>query len=121
MNAPYGSVAEQLSEAGIYEFDHTLVFKDFTPDELYDILCLCLGRFQVTFSPAAEKHIRAYLGTLQSSIGANARTMKLMSRTIYQQVILRESGLSRRPKAHQVQLADIETFRWNGRKGKIGF
>ena len=121
LNAPYGSVAEQLSDAGIYEFDHTLVFKDFTPEELYDILCLCLGRFQVTFSPAAEKHIRAYLGTLQSSIGASARTMKLMSRTIYQQVILRESGLSRRPKAHQVQLADIETFRWNGRKGKIGF
>ena len=121
LNAPYGSVAEQLSDAGIYEFDHTLVFKDFTPDELYDILCLCLGRFQVTFSPAAEKHIRAYLGTLKSSIGASARTMKLMSRTIYQQVILRESGLSRRPKAHQVQLADIETFKWNGRKGKIGF
>ena len=121
LNAPYGSVAEQFSEAGIYEFDHTLVFRDFTPEELYDILCICLQKFQVTFSPAAEKHIREYLVTLSGSIGANARTMKLMSRTIYQQVILRESGLSRRPKAHQVQLADIETFKWDRKKGKIGF
>ena len=121
LNAPYGSVAEQFSEAGIYEFDHTLVFRDFTTDELYEILCICLRKFQVTFSPAAEKHIREYLVALSGSIGANARTMKLMSRTIYQQVILRESGLSRRPKAHQVQLADIETFKWDGKKGKIGF
>lgn len=47
--------------------------------------------------------------------------MKLMARTIYQQVILRESGLQRPPKTHQVQLMDIATFRWNGKKGKIGF
>lgn len=37
--------------------------------------------------------------------------MKLMSRTIYQQVILRESGLTRPPKSHKVQLADIETIK----------
>ena len=47
--------------------------------------------------------------------------MKLMSRTIHQQVILRESGLTRRPKEHQVQLADIETFKWNSRKGRVGY
>lgn len=48
-------------------------------------------------------------------------TMKLMSRTIYQQVILRESALSERPAAHQVLLEDVATFKWDGRKGKIGF
>lgn len=121
LDAPNKNVAEQLSEGGVYEFDHTLIFKDFTPDELFGVLCHCLQRFEVTFTPPAEKHMRAYLAALEGSAEANARTMKLMARTIYQQVILRESGLTRPPKTHQVQLADIATFRWNGRKGKIGF
>ena len=47
--------------------------------------------------------------------------MKLMSRTIYQQVILRESGLAKPPKSHKVELADIESIKWDGKKGKIGF
>lgn len=121
LDAPNKNVAEQLSDGGVYEFDHTLVFKDFTPEELFQILCGCLEKFLVSFSPAAERHIKGFLKSLNSSIGASARTMKLMSRTIYQQVILRESGLARPPKSHQVQLADIETFKWDSKKGKIGF
>lgn len=58
---------------------------------------------------------------MSASITANARTMKLMARTIYQQVILREAGLPQRPVAHVVELADVETFKWDGMKGKIGF
>ena len=121
LKAPNGDVAEQLSEAGVYEFDHTLIFKDFTADELYSILCQCLGKFKVSFSPEAEKHIRGYIGQMSASITANARTMKLMSRTIYQQVILREAGLQERPAAHVVELADVESLKWDGKKGKIGF
>ena len=45
----------------------------------------------------------------------------MMARTIHQQVILREAGLSERPASHQVLLEDVETFKWDGRKGKIGF
>lgn len=121
LKAPNGDVAEQLSEAGVYEFDHTLIFKDFTADELYCILCQCLGKFNVSFSTEAEKHIRGYIAQMSSSITANARTMKLMSRTIYQQVILREAGLQERPDAHVVELADVESLKWDGKKGKIGF
>ena len=121
LNAPNADVAEQLSDSGVYEFDHTLIFKDFTADELFDILCHCLGKFKISFTPEAEKHIREYLGAMKSSIDANARTMKLMARTIHQQVILREAGLKERPAAHQVMLEDVETFKWDGRKGKIGF
>lgn len=47
--------------------------------------------------------------------------MKLMARTIYQQVILRESGMRQRPATHQVQIADIETFKWRRRKGHVGY
>ena len=121
LKAPNGDVAEQLSEAGVYEFDHTLIFKDFTADELYCILCQCLGKFNVSFSPEAEQHIRGYISQMSSSITANARTMKLMARTIYRQVILREASLSKRSAAHMVELADVETFKWDGKKGKIGF
>lgn len=121
LKAPNGDVAEQLSEAGVYEFDHTLIFKDFTPDELFDILCQCLGKFKVNFTPEAEKHVRGYIGEMAASINANARTMKLMARTIYQQVILRESALPERPSAHKVELADVESLKWDGKKGKIGF
>jgi energy-coupling factor transporter ATP-binding protein EcfA2 len=121
LDAPNKTVAEQFTDSGIYEFDHTLIFKDFTPDELYDILCDCLKRFKISFTPAAETHIKKYIATICSNYDANARTMKLMSRTIHQQVILRESGLTRRPKEHQVQLADIETFKWNSRKGRLGY
>lgn len=121
LNAPHSDMAQQLSEAGVYEFDHTLIFKDFTPEELYRILCRCLEKFSVSFSPEAEKHIREYLAAMNASVGANARTMKLMARTIYQQVILRESALPERQAEHKVLLADVETFRWNGKKGKIGF
>ena len=41
LDAPNKNVAEQLSDGGVYEFDHTLVFKDFTPEELFLILCGC--------------------------------------------------------------------------------
>ncbi len=121
LDAPNKNMAEQLSESGVHEFDRTLIFKDFTPDELYGILCSNLARHGVTFSPATEKPMKGYLHSLPFSARANARTMKLMSRTIYQQVILRESGLSRPPKTHQVQLQDIATFKWNPKKGRIGF
>ena len=121
LDAPHGDVAEELSRVGIYEFDHTLIFNDFTPDELFEILVCCLAKLNVGFTPKAEEHMRAYLRTLPASVSVNARTMKLMARTIHQQVILREAALPERPAAHRVELADVETFKWNGKRGRIGF
>ena len=121
LDAPNKDVAEQLVDAGVFEFDHTLLFNDFSSEELFSILAGCLQKYNVHFSAAAKKHILLYLKQMRSSVEANARTMKLMARAIYQQVILRESKLSRHPSAHSVQLSDIENFKWNGRKGRIGF
>ena len=121
LSAPNADVAEQLSDSGVYEFDHTLIFKDFTSEELYDILGLCLDKFSVSISPSAEKHLRAYLASMKSSMDANGRTMKLMARTIYRQVIIREATLPVPPGYHEVRLEDVETFQWHGKKGKIGF
>lgn len=121
LDAPNVDVAKQLSEAGVYEFDHTLIFKDFTADEHYDILCYCLQKFEVTFTSVAEKHIRGYISQTSTSSGANARTMKLMARAIYQKVILRESEADNVPEKHVVKLANVEMLKWDGKKGKIGF
>ena len=121
LDAPHADVAKQLSDSGVYEFDHTLIFKDFTSDELYDILCCCLEKYGVSFSPEAEKHIRGFLGAMCISNNTNARTMKLMARAIHQQVILREAGLFECPESHRVLLEDVGSFKWDGRKGKIGF
>lgn len=121
LSAPNADVAAQLSDSGIYEFDHTLIFKDFTLDELYDILCNCLRKFGVSFTKGAENHIRGYLEAMKSSVNLNARTMKLMARTIHQQVTLREADLKVPPKSHKVILADVKTFKWSGKRGKIGY
>jgi hypothetical protein len=121
LESPNASVSEQLYEAGVYEFDHTIVFKNFTPEELYQILCQCLGKFGVSFSTEAQKHIQGYLNEMCGSFTVNARTMKLLSRAIYQQVILRESSMSKAPEKHMVELADVQMLKWDGKKGKIGF
>ena len=121
LEAPNAPVSEQLYDSGVYEFDHTLVFKNFTPVELYQVLCQCLEKFGVSFSDKAEKHMLDYVARMSASFCANARTMKLLSRSIYQKVILRESGLTKRPVSHQVVLSDIENLRWDEKKGKIGF
>ncbi len=121
LESPTAPVSEQLCEAGVYEFDHTLVFKNFTPEELFEILCHCLGKFGVRFSDDARNHMLGYLHAMTASFVADARTMKLLARAIYQKVILRESELAKAPEKHVVELADIETFKWDGKKGKIGF
>ena len=121
LKTPSDAMAEQLFSAGVYEFDHTLIFNDFNQNELFSILSQCLNKYRVTFSEAAERHIRAYIGKISSSFTANARTMKLMARTIYQQVMLRESALEQRPSTHIVELEDVKSLKWDSRKGKIGF
>lgn len=121
LDAPNAPVSEQLYEAGVYEFDHTLVFRDFTPEELFGILEYCLRKFKVSFSDEAREHLMNYLRTMCAHYRANARTMKLLSRAIYQKVILRESAAGMAGGEHVVKLADVEMLKWDGKKGKIGF
>ena len=122
LEAPNTTVAEQLSDAGVYEFDHTLVFKDFTAEELFEILQSCLkNKYDISFSPKAADHMKEYLKALPDASVANARTVKLIARTIHQQVVLREADQASAPKVHKVLLEDVQMYKWDGRKGKIGF
>ena len=88
---------------------------------MYGILVYCLRKYQVSFSDKAEEHLTDYLRTMSSHYRANARTMKLLARAIYQKVILRESASSKVPKEHIVELSDVKMLKWDAKKGKIGF
>ena len=116
------SIANSLAANGIYDFDHTFIFDDYDSQQLYEILCSCLGEFEMSFAPEAENTIRKYITDLRcnrDTTFANARTMKLLSRTIRDIVLLR---LSRQGNEDRTILSDdVESFTWKGNKTKIGF
>ena len=51
---------------------------------------------------------------------ANARIMKLLSRTIYEIIMLRESRDTTTPR-RTVCLGDVERFEWKKASGGIGY
>lgn len=83
--APRQQLAHRLSCSGVTDFDHTLVFEDYTPDELLDILKLHLKKMELQLEPAAAEIALAYICSLcgnRQNDYANARTMKLFARSI---------------------------------------
>ena len=123
-SSPNLSIANSLAANGIYDFDHTFIFDDYTADELYNILVQCLEKLKTRMSEEAEEIIREYIRNLCANRDlsfANARTMKNLSRAIFETVILRMSK-SAGPEAERVVLAgDVESFVWRKISGKIGF
>ncbi len=122
-SSPRQTMAGSLAHNGVYDFDHIFVFDDYTSSELFDIVCHCLAKHKVRFSSDAEAKMRAYIDDLCSNRDlsfANARTMKLLSRTIYDKMILRQSKCSSRP-ANVVQLEDVESYVWHKPYSTIGY
>lgn len=118
------SIAHSLASNGIYDFDHTFIFDDYSADELYNILLQCLEKQNTTVSEEAEVILREYIRNLCANRElsfANARTMKNLSRAIFETVILRMSE-SPAPQEDRVVLAkDVESFVWKKLSTKIGF
>ena len=121
---PNLSIAHSLASNGIYDFDHTFIFDDYTEGELYDILLQCLDKYKTKMSQEAETIVREYLGNLCANRElsfANARTMKNLSRAIFETMILRMS-VEADPSDERVVLAcDVESFVWKKMSRKIGF
>ena len=121
---PNLSIAHSLASNGIYDFDHTFIFDDYTEGELYDILLQCLDKYKTKMSKEAETIVREYLGNLCANRElsfANARTMKNLSRAIFETMILRMS-VEADPSDERVVLAcDVESFVWKKMSRKIGF
>lgn len=117
------SLVSSLAHSGVYEFDHTIVFDDYSSDELFGILSQCLGGHKVKFTPEAEEKMKSYISGMLSDKGpqlANARTMKLLSRTIYELVMLRESRNPSSPR-RTVMAGDVAKFEWNRHRRRIGY
>lgn len=118
------SIAHSLASNGIYNFDHTFIFDDYTEDELYEILLQCLEKQKITVSEEAEVILREYISNLCANRElsfANARTMKNLSRTIFDTVILRMSENQAAQEDRIVLAKDVESFVWKKLSNKIGF
>ena len=118
------SIANSLAANGIYDFDHTFIFDDYTDDELYGILVQCLDKQKTRISDEAEAIIREYIGNLCANRElsfANARTMKNLSRAIFETVILRMSENTATQEERIVLAKDVESFVWKRLSNKIGF
>ncbi len=121
-NSPRQTIANSLTINGIYDFDHTFFFDDYSSDELYAILCQRLAKHKVSFTTDAEAKIRKYIEALCENRNlsfANARTMKHLARTIYEQVILRASRDKKSPR-NKVLLEDVESYNWQQPR-KLGY
>ena len=122
-NSKRQTMVSSLASNGIYEFDHTMVFDDYTPAELYRILVQCLAAHKVRFTPEATACLNKYIEDMAADKGAqvaNARTMKLLSRTIYEIIMLRESKDTTTPR-RTVCLCDVERFVWKTERRKLGY
>lgn len=118
------SIAHTLASNGVYDFDHVFVFDDYTEDELYRILLQCLDKQKTKVSEEAEVILREYIRNLCANRNlsfANARTMKNLSRSIFETVVLRMSGSSDLQEERVVLASDVGSFVWKKLPGKIGF
>jgi hypothetical protein len=121
-NSPRQTVANSLAINGIYDFDHTFFFDDYLADELFEILCRRLRKHNLRFEAEAEAKIRQYIEMLchhRDLSFANARTIKHLARTIYEQVVLRASRNKETPR-NRVLLEDVENYTWQQPK-RLGF
>lgn len=115
-----------LTQGGqIAEFDHTLHFEDYTADELMQILSQMLKQQKLYFSEKARESMQQYIMHLcdNRNLGyANARTMKLLARSIANLTLLRESKQTGKVITKGiVQPQDVSGFVWKDIRHTIGF
>lgn len=123
-SSPNLSIANSLAANGIYDFDHTFIFDDYAAGELYSILLQCLSKQKTAVSEEAEVILREYISNLCANRElsfANARTMKNLSRAIFDTVILRMSSSADQAAERIVLASDVESFVWKRRSNRIGF
>ena len=73
-DSPNKDLARSLSHIGIYDFDHTLIFDDYTVPELCAILDQCLDKVGLTLDEAASEIMKGYITRLNSGSNNNTRT-----------------------------------------------
>ena len=98
IESPRHRLVQSLAKSGITDFDQTILFEDYTPDELLEILQCHLLKYELQFDTFSEAILRKYINNLCAggrTDYANARTMKLIARSIQKLVLLakNDSGI----------------------------
>lgn len=124
--APRQELVEQLIDNGAPEVDHTLIFEDYTQDELFEILKQMLADKEFSIERDAETIMRRYIKSLAAdrhSCYANARTMKIISRTIIQNAYVRLSDTHEAPPKTIILPVDVACFDTEGMRPRhtVGF
>ena len=118
-----------LIDNGAPEIDHTLIFEDYSQEELLDILKQMLSDKGFAFEQEAETIMRRYIKYLASdrySCYANARTMKIVSQTIIQNIYVRLSDTKKQSPQTLILPSDVDCFEINDKYkyisiNRIGF
>ena len=121
IKAEEDAIAQNLAFNGIASYGNTIIFNDFTPEELVEILTTLLNRdYQLDMKPAAEARILKYIENIKASetrkSPVNLRTILHLAQTvahITQLRIVRSGG------SHSVTKSDVAHFKWN--KRQVGF
>ena len=123
IKADEDAIAQDLAVNGIASYGNTIIFNDFTSEELGEILeSLLMRDYQLDMKPAAKERIVKYLENIRASntkikkTPVNLRTILHIAQTIAHIAQLRivKSGGSR-----AVTKSDVAHFKWN--KRKFGF
>lgn len=123
IKAEEDAIAQDLADNGIASYGNTIIFDDFTSEELVEILeSLLMRDYQLDIKPAAKERIMKYLESVKASntklkkTPVNLRTILHIAQTvahITQLRIVRSGG------SHSVTKSDVAHFKWN--KRKVGF
>lgn len=123
IKADEDAIAQNLAYNGIASYGNTIIFNDFTPEELVEILTSLLKRdYQLDMKPGAKAKIFKYVESIKASetkdSPVNSRTILHLTQTVAHIAQLR---IVRIGGAHSVINADVAHFKWDKRKGKVGF
>ena len=119
------SIAKTLAAGGIASYHNSIVFDDFTAEELSNVLAYLLLRdFKLKISANAKMKLDAFIRDMKDGeskdIPISARTMQHLSQTIAmisQLRIATDGALD-----PEVTAEDVDHFEWNHQAtGKIGF
>lgn len=121
IKAEEDAIAQNLAYNGIASYGNTIIFNDFTPEELLEILMTLLKKdYQLDMKPAAEARILKYIENIKTSetskTPVNLRTILHLAQTvahITQLRIVRSGG------SLSVTKSDVAHFKWS--KRKVGF
>lgn len=117
-------IAQNLANNGIASYGNSIVFDDFSVEELNEILASLLkSEYQLDITDEAKTKVLQYIKSIKASemkeSPINARTIFHLAQTIAHIAQLR---LVNSEGDRIVTLQDVAHFQWDGRaKGKVGF